>query len=329
VLRALGARAVGRALIVVSFIAFVVAMVYLSSAVRTALGMKHPDFPISPGLAPVVVIGALAASYGTAALGVRVHRRGRRYGAPHVPAGDASFVLYLRPFAVDARLAGMSITRGRPTGAIRTFEEQLKDAFATVGAMVTVPRPGEELPEAGAIRIASPAQWQATVGDLLGRAALVVIVVGTSPGLAWEMAEAARRLRPERLLLLFLGRSDEFATARRTFTRRFPRGLPAYPPGPDGLRIPANCAVWFRPDWTPVAVRLDRGKGNPSHLFESALVYGLPRVYQAIGAAWPGFRSAPMRWTKITRRAGRRALRTALLVLVAIVALVIVANVTR
>jgi hypothetical protein len=116
-----------------------------------------------------------------------------------------SSVLYLRSFAEDSVTA-----ESRPRGlnkflsALKTEEEQLAAAVAPVGPLVAIGRPGETLPELGALRLyVSDDQWQDVVIRWLKSARLVILrVAGNTEGLRWEISQAARLVPPERLVLL-------------------------------------------------------------------------------------------------------------------------------
>ncbi|HEX8866185.1 MAG TPA: hypothetical protein VF821_11065, partial [Lentzea sp.] len=85
----------------------------------------------------------------------------------------------------------------------RTEEEQIALALRPAGRLVAVGRPGEPLPEVGALRLyLRDDEWQAAVLDLMGRARLVVLAVGRGDGLLWELSRAVEVVAPHRLVLL-------------------------------------------------------------------------------------------------------------------------------
>ena len=108
-------------------------------------------------------------------------------------------VLYLRSFGIDARL------RQVPGGFLQrgTEEEQLVRALNRIGPVVAVGRPGEALPELGAARLyLEDSAWQREVMRLMDDAALVVLLLGPSGGLRWELQTVLERLEPQRLVIL-------------------------------------------------------------------------------------------------------------------------------
>ena len=111
-------------------------------------------------------------------------------------------VLYLRSFDDDAvpDYTG-SMT---PLGARLTVEMQLAKVFMGMGPVVSIGRPGERLPELGTNRFyVSDDDWQQAVLYFLDRAAGVIIVVGRSTGVTWEITTALRNVPLSRLLFVF------------------------------------------------------------------------------------------------------------------------------
>jgi hypothetical protein len=97
--------------------------------------------------------------------------------------------------------------------------------------------------------------WQGPVLELLAQAAIVVLQVGTSPGLSWEVDQVVALNSPERAVLL-IGeasasssmRTDHGASVYGQFRQRFesvfPKGLPA--------DVAGSVFIAFSGDWTPV-----------------------------------------------------------------------------
>jgi hypothetical protein len=152
--------------------------------------------------------------------GRRLDLRGRRIlspvMAPSVVPREGSFVLYLRPFRDDEALRTMDThysanqisAHGSEYSVVQsglTLEEQLVAALRTIGPVIAVGRPGEPVPEAGAIRTYRPDdEWRDAVLDLMRRARFVFIVLGPDDGLAWELTQAVRNVPPHRLALVAL-----------------------------------------------------------------------------------------------------------------------------
>jgi hypothetical protein len=104
-------------------------------------------------------------------------------------------VLYLRSFIADEDASDVIGTS--------TEEEHLAIVLNQLGSFIAIGRPGEQLPELGAVRLyVKDDQWQDTVLDLMRKAQVVVMRIGDSPGFWWEFERAIQIIRPQQLLLL-------------------------------------------------------------------------------------------------------------------------------
>jgi hypothetical protein len=251
--------------------------------------------------------------------GSRARMKGRRLGANeidlHSIASGQDFVLYLRPFRSDEALS--SIGEAAPamfnTALVmskRTEEEQLREAVRPIGSLVAIGRPGEDVPYVGAMRgYLSADDWQETVLRLMGTARLVMLGIGHSSSLIWELTQATRHLPPERLLLLITGDEDEYRAFCAAYASYFPRGLPSNPPARDPF-ISLKGAIYFAPDWTAhlAGFSLSTARTVFYSQIESAFVNELKPVYERLGARWPGMRGRFPRTATPTRRQLRKFL---------------------
>ncbi len=117
-------------------------------------------------------------------------------------------VLFLRPFEEDASRTYDVISTGETT----TFEQATADDFLialnALGPLVSIGKPDWKsrlgMYPGGAYRIVDEAgRWQEKVVELMQQARLVVLAVGESPGIEWEI-EAVKEHVPEGALLLYL-----------------------------------------------------------------------------------------------------------------------------
>ncbi|MBV9890126.1 MAG: TM2 domain-containing protein [Rhizobacter sp.] len=146
----------------------------------------------------------------------RLWRRSRQYGA--IDAAEAMRldprppVLYLRSFADDgavllgdpSRLA----QRGAALIAPASPEQEMATILGAIGPVVAIGKPGEPLPELGAARLyVADDAWQAKVRELMRMARLVVLRIGASPGLIWEIEQALVLVPRQRLVFAMLGGS--------------------------------------------------------------------------------------------------------------------------
>ena len=139
-------------------------------------------------------------------------------------------------------------------------EGEIAEIVSRIGPFVAVGRPGESLSYFGAARASlQHADWQDGVRQLMATARLVFLRIGSSPGLLWELDEAVRTVRPEKLVLLIpLNRReyDEFCERTRG---SFPCQLPEY----QGRRIPITsirAVVCFDHEWIPSIVPVQQTK---------------------------------------------------------------------
>lgn len=111
-------------------------------------------------------------------------------------SGQFEFMLFLRPFDLDARRARWDDL------SFDSMEDDIVIRMARAGTVVAVGRPDERTPPPGAHRIYVPApDWQPKVSALMQRARLVVLAVGDSDGVRWELRQAFSSLSPEKLVL--------------------------------------------------------------------------------------------------------------------------------
>ncbi|MFF7188882.1 hypothetical protein ACFZAR_27295 [Streptomyces sp. NPDC008222] len=256
------------------------------------------------GLRHILPVSSTSGFFGIVAMvGVSVFNqsrklflKGRRHLKVPMASPDAlrpgSYVLYLRSFEDDkARTAlkhyetphGTSIFPGGFVGLVassRDEEEHIADTLRPVGPLVAVGAPDEVLPFAGAVRTYLPkTSWHQPVRDLMARARLVTLTLGSSAGTMWELSEAMRILPPQRLLLFVPGmiREGEYATIRKKNERAL-RALPesgrnhtwksdTLPSLPDCASVgrftgPVIGVIHFSADWEPTFTRT-AGTGVP------------------------------------------------------------------
>lgn len=243
----------------------------------------------------------------------RIWRRSRQQEAPD--AAEAMRrdprppVLYLRSFRDDDEAVlddGSGLKRRAMQLARRaTPEEELADILDRAGPLVAIGKPGEPLPELGAARLyVAHDQWQQRVMALMAQAQLVVVRVGTSPGVLWEIEQALATLPRQRLVLVILGRGavapELVARLEPVLGPTFRAALPQpSPPGWKTLwfndpRRRLGALVGFAADGTAFAVPVRAWPISMQDVFLYLLVrlsapplrYAWRRMFERLGVPW-------------------------------------------
>lgn len=234
-------------------------------------------------------------------VGVKCYMRGKRHlaiAATELLSRDTRPpVIYLRSFQHDKKGSG-SAAGSRVWGGwaalfdLKTIEERLAEALTPIGPVIAIGKPGEKLPALGAARLyVGDDEWQDTIRTLMGRAKLVVLLLGDTPGFWWELERSVKELPPERLALIVPFRKKRYDAFREQAASHFAHALPDYstrrgwllpvvlvalalaaaaPFGTDAMTGAATLAglvslgfrprrglgrlsglIYFRPDWTP------------------------------------------------------------------------------
>ena len=177
---------------------------------------------------------------------------------------DGPIVLYLRSFDDDLVAAEqISFTnRGASWGAQTTWttsqteEEQVATVLSEVGRFVALGRPGEELPELGADReYATESDWRAKIGAYMKEAVLVVIRLGQTANLVWEISEAVRNKAPERIVLL-VPSQERYEAVRSQYQTLFPQSLPLLEEARSIGDSSITAIISFDHDWNPTLTHL-------------------------------------------------------------------------
>lgn len=187
-------------------------------------------------------------------------------------------ILYLRSFKDDKKAAILpSTTRtdsdGFPTEVVTldyTEEEQLNAVMGEFGHFITICRPDEALPHSGASRLRVGHEWQKHVQELMVKSLFVVIRLGATDGLLWELTTAVRYLEPCRLLLLVPFGEREYNKFCKKHQDMFPKSLPSYDEREKVGTL--RGIICFQEDWTPELLTLKTSAlYPPTHSLQSAL----------------------------------------------------------
>lgn len=109
-----------------------------------------------------------------------------------LPRSEGVRVLYLRSFADDSLRIRSPHARGITSRLIaprpQRFEELFVAGIAADGDAIAIGRPGERIPELGALRTYWPdSEWQSAVTSYAQQAEWIVVLAGRSDGVLWEI----------------------------------------------------------------------------------------------------------------------------------------------
>lgn len=219
--------------------------------------------------------------------GKRLMRRSRQHEcntADEILSTDSRDpVLYLRPFRDDEHTSNFE--------GLRTDEEQLSEVMNKIGPFVAIGCPGETLPKGGAARVyVGDNEWQARVINFIQRSSLIVMRVGYTDAVFWELEQIIHHTEPTRLLILIDDDAD--TAAYTTFRKRANTLLPI--PLPEKLeRAPKkglSHILYFDSDWNPTIDVIKR------HWLRSG--YYHPMVARYTLAMKPIFEQLNIEWKK-------------------------------
>ncbi len=183
-------------------------------------------------LLPLILLGSLVV-YAAFLWGVRLISIGRRMRAP--PAQDVlgadprGPVLFLRSFEDDDLIDPTPLMVPMGDMFQRRYEETLCKPLSTIGPVISVGRPGNELPMLGGARLFVPHHaWKSAVEFLRGQAAGVILMVGRTEGVWWEITSSIQSVPLERILFFFP--YVENARLRRSVWQRLLHFIPARMP---------------------------------------------------------------------------------------------------
>ncbi len=239
----------------------------------------------------------------------RMFLRGKRHEVPsaeEVMALDPRPpVIYMRSFKDDPAaaqiMAGAQIGWAFIFGALDTEEEMLAKVLHNFGPMISIGKPGEELPELGAARMyVSEAEWHAKVEHLMKGASLVVLRLGQTEGFWWELEQSIRQINPHELIVLvpYIRNPQARIAIRSRVDALFPKKLPEWTRADKKLAAQVGTLrgyLYFDPDWTAHYVDLTRKqwtwKTLPRFLgfakARATLTYALRPVFQQLNVPWP------------------------------------------
>jgi len=177
--------------------------------------------------------------------------------------GSEPFILFLRSFmdeevalrrdSLILRFFATHVASDSPdkNPFLMRFEELVASVVWPFGKMLAIGRPGETLPQVGAIRLQTdPAMdWQTSVDHLISLARYVVVSVGISSGIKWEFQQLqSAEDRTKLSLISFQGQGSVLDTWR-IFAERHSK-LIAYPEA----QLKRSLVMRFDRDGSPIMI---------------------------------------------------------------------------
>ena len=226
-------------------------------------------------------------------------------------------VVYLRSFQDD--LITKEVVSPPGFGGLRSWgfteEEQLAKVLSKIGPLIALGRPGDDRPNLGAARTyVSDEQWRQTITDYMSEARVVVLRVGATKGLWWELQQAVTRLSPEQLVFLVPDDQKAYQAFRLQANAYLPKPLPEHvrpesrPPrgipwtlqGEVASQLSLSGLIYFTADWTPQAALFEakHAIGTP-RVAVGPFMYGLRPVFRQLGVPWRWINRTTIGWIAI------------------------------
>jgi len=149
---------------------------------------------------PAVILPILILLFTLSLLHFRKINRQRRRGERKPVDENAPAILYLRPFG-DDKLTAKEINVFLRPGV--SEEEALVSVLDDIAPVLCVGRPSDIYLPDGAARITIPSDtWKEKVAELVQKAELVVLRLGKTDGVLWELQYCLENLDPRKLVLI-------------------------------------------------------------------------------------------------------------------------------
>ena len=128
-------------------------------------------------------------------------------------------VVFLRSFEDDEKLAYL---KADSSWYDFSLESRLGDHFSSIGPFIAIGKPGDKAPHLGAARAAfSDEEWQGAVLGWMDQATLIVVMIGRTHWVEWELRRTIERGHPGKLIIVFpQSRKNRFFGYRREVVER-------------------------------------------------------------------------------------------------------------
>lgn len=205
-------------------------------------------------------------------------------------------VVYLRSFNSDAEGA-FGAASFLPFGLsdLVSEEEYLAKALNDIGPVIAIGRPGEKLPQLGAVRkYVKDEHWQSEVSKLLENSRLVVIRIGLSKGILWEIDACMKLLKPKQLVLMVPKDLDQYEVFKNNVNEIMRYPLPKVNKKKAFRAGSINGLIYFDKEWQPHYKHMSRIPLIYKQTLNSAYKFTLQPIYNQLELEWskPSFNIA-------------------------------------
>jgi hypothetical protein len=180
-------------------------------------------------------------------------------------------ILLLRAFTDDTLIVDQRVKVLVDMNAAIRLEEAMAASLSAYGPFVAIGAPDEPLPQLGAARAyLGKDEWQEAVQRWIGAARFIVMVVGVTEWLRWELKQIVARQRVGDLILVLP--PPQVAVDQAGLKQRWDNAVTSFASTPwhDALRdvpVVRTLALSLRPDGTVLAVT---GSGRLMQDYETA-----------------------------------------------------------
>lgn len=187
---------------------------------------RSQRFGVDPALLNVAVLVAGVVLLVMGGFALRLARIWARTSAQRLRARDQRPpILYLRSFEDDALRLPAFMSARRPflelfaARGSDPFEESIAWQVAPYGPVVAIGRPGRSLQSLGAARDYLPSDiWRQGVSERIATARAIVVILGATEGLRWEVAELVAGGHLGKTVFVFPPATEEILRDRWRFT---------------------------------------------------------------------------------------------------------------
>lgn len=158
--------------------------------------------------------------------------------------GDKNVGGFLRSLQTAFKIAGRSGSTNTISTWGPTFQWQLNKLLREVGPYVAIGRPGEQLAGMGAARMyVADDEWQAVISELFGESRLIIMRMGKTPGLRWELKQLRLHIDPCKLLFILPHKPADYEAFRQWANKELPKPMPE--------AMPTSRFMVLDDDWNP------------------------------------------------------------------------------